>query len=55
LYAALDQVYIAKEEFQVAYDCADVVGRLIMGSIDSLNRQIISRRRDRGRGRQAPC
>ena len=52
LYVALDQGYISKEEFQEAYDCAALVGKLVMGSIDNLNKQISSRRRDRGRGRQ---
>ena len=52
LYAALDQTYISKEEFQEAYDCADVVGKLVKGSIDNLNKQISSRRQDRGKGRQ---
>jgi len=51
LYAALDQSYISKEEFQEAYDCAGVVGKLVKGSIDNLNRQISSRRPDRGKGR----
>lgn len=51
LYVALDQAYISKEEFQEAYECAGVVGKLVKGSIDNLNKQISSRRRDRGRGR----
>ena len=51
LYVALDQAYISKEEFQEAYDCAGVVGKLVKGSIDNLNRQISSRRPDRGKGR----
>lgn len=51
LYVALDQDYISKEKFQEAYDCAGVVGKLVKGSIDNLNKQISSRRRDRGRGR----
>ena len=41
----------SKEEFQEAYDSAGVVGKLVKGSIDNLNKQISSRRRDRGRGR----
>lgn len=51
LYVALDQDYISEEEFREAYECAGVVGKLVKGSIDNLNRQISSRRRDRGRGR----
>ncbi|MBI4736591.1 MAG: four helix bundle protein, partial [candidate division NC10 bacterium] len=51
LYVALDQAYISKEEFQEAYDCAGVVGKLVKGSVDNLNKQISSRRRDRGKGR----
>jgi four helix bundle protein len=53
LYVALDQDYISKEGFQEAYDCADVVGRLVKGSIDNLTKQINYRRRDRGKGRQS--
>jgi four helix bundle protein len=51
LYVALDQDYISPEEFQEAYACAGVVGRLLKGSIDNLTKQIASRRRDRGKGR----
>ena len=51
LYVALDQAYISKEEFQEDSDCAGVVGKLVKGSIDNLNRQISSRRPDRGKGR----
>jgi four helix bundle protein len=51
LYVALDQSYVSKEEFHEAYDCAGVLGKLVKGSIDNLNKQISSRRRDRGRGR----
>jgi four helix bundle protein len=51
LYVALDQSYISKEEFHEAYDCAGTVGKLVKGSIDNLNKQISSRRPDRGRGR----
>jgi four helix bundle protein len=53
LYVAIDQEYISKDEFQEGYDCAGIVGKLVQGSIDNLNRQISSRRRDRGRGRQS--
>ena len=52
LYVALDQEYISKEDFQEAYNCAGTVGKLVKGSIDNLGRQISSRRRDRGKGRQ---
>jgi hypothetical protein len=48
---ALDQAYISKEEFQEAYDSAEMVGKLVKGFIDNLNKQISSRRRDRGKGR----
>ena len=51
LYVALDQDYISKEGFQDAYNCADVVGKVVKGSIDNITKQINSRRRDRGRGR----
>jgi four helix bundle protein len=51
LYVALDQDYISKEEFQEAYDCAGMAGKLVKGSIDNLNNQISCRRRDHGRGR----
>ena len=36
LYRALDNEYIAKEEFQNAYDLADEVGKLIGGFISHL-------------------
>jgi len=52
LYVALDQNYISQEEFEEAYSCDEVVGKLVKGSIDNLNKQISSRRRDRGKGRQ---
>jgi four helix bundle protein len=51
LYVALDQEYISQREFEEAYGSAAVVGKLVKGSIDNLNEQIGSRRRDRGRGR----
>jgi len=51
LYVALDQRYVSDEEFHGAYDCAGALGKLVKGSIDNLNKQISSRRRDRGRGR----
>jgi four helix bundle protein len=51
LYVALDQAYISDGEFQEAYNCAGVVGKLVKGSIDNLNKQIRSRRLDRGKGR----
>jgi len=51
LYVALDQEYISQREFEEAYSSASMVGKLVKGSIDNLNTQISSRRRDRGRGR----
>jgi len=51
LYVALDQEYISQREFEEAYSSAGMVGKLVKGSIDNLNTQISSRRRDRGRGR----
>ena len=53
LYVALDQEYILPREFEEAYGSAGVVGKLVKGSIENLNKQISSRRRDRGRGRWA--
>jgi len=52
LYVALDQEYILQREFEEAYGSAGTVGKLAKGSIDNLSKQISSRRRDRGRGRQ---
>lgn len=49
--AALDGEYISQREFEEAYGSASGVGKLVKGSIDNLNEQISSRRRDRGRGR----
>ncbi len=52
LYVALDQNYISQEEFDEAYICVAVVGKLVKGSIDNPTKQINSRGRDRGKGRQ---
>jgi len=54
LYVAKDQDYITKEEFDVTYECAAQVSRLVKGSIDNLTKQIATRRRDRGKGRTSP-
>ena len=54
LYVAIDQDYISKEEFDAAYEGVDQVSRLVKGAIDNLTRQITSRRRDRGKGRNSP-
>ena len=54
LYVAKDQDYITKEEFDVTYECAAQVSRLVKGSIDNLTKQIATRRRDRGKGRKSP-
>ncbi len=44
-----------KRQFhQEAYDCAEMVGKLVKGSIDNLKKQINLRRQDRGRGWQSP-
>ncbi len=51
LYVARDQEYISKEDFDEAYECAAQVSRLVKGSIDNLTKQIVIRRRDRGKGR----
>ncbi len=51
LYVAGDQEYISPDEFQVAYESAGLVGKLVNGSIGNLNKQINFRRRDRGKGR----
>ena len=51
LYVALDQDYISQAEFEEALGCAGFVGKLVRGSIDNLNKQISSRRPDRGKGR----
>ena len=53
LYVAKDQDYITKEEFDVTYECAAQVSRLVKGSIDNLTKQIAARRRDRGKGRNS--
>ncbi len=51
LYVVADQEYISPDEFQEAYECAGLVGKLVNGSIGNLNKQINCRRRDRGKGR----
>jgi four helix bundle protein len=43
LYVALDQGYLTQTEFDEAYQQADVVGQLINGSINNLDRQIAGR------------
>ena len=54
LYVAKDQEYISKEEFDETFECASQVSRLAKGSIDNLTKQIVTRRRDRGKGRKSP-
>ena len=43
LYIALDQAYVLEGEFNDAYRQADVVGRLINGALNNLDRQITKR------------
>lgn len=43
LYVALDLAYIGKQEFEETYHQAEVVARLITGSLDNLDRQIADR------------
>ncbi len=43
LYVALDQAYVCREEFDEAYRQTDVVGQLINGAVNNLDRQIASR------------
>ena len=43
LYIALDQAYVMQQGFDEAYRQADVVGRLINGTLNNLDRQIASR------------
>ena len=45
LYIALDHAYVTREEFDEAYRQADVVGRLINGALNNLDRQIAQRLR----------
>jgi four helix bundle protein len=54
LYVAEDLEYVSKNEFDKAYGCAAQVSRLVKGSIDNLTKQIVARRRDRGKGRNSP-
>ena len=43
LYVALDQAYANRDEFDRAYRQADVVGQLINGAVNNLDRQIANR------------
>lgn len=43
LYVALDQLYSSRNEFDEAFRQADVVGQLINGSVNNLDRQIAKR------------
>jgi four helix bundle protein len=53
LYLPKDQDYISKEEFDETFECASQASRLVKGSIDNLTKQIATRRRDRGKGRNS--
>ena len=52
LYAAIDQNYISKSEFEVAYQQADIVSKLINGSLTNLDHQIAGRPSTRSRTQQ---
>jgi four helix bundle protein len=43
LYVAFDQTYANQSEFDEAYQQADVVGQLINGAVNNLDRQIANR------------
>ena len=43
LYVVLDQAYASRAEFEEAYGQADVVGQLINGAVNNLDRQIATR------------
>lgn len=54
LYVALDQAYISPAEFDAAYRQAEIMGQLISGAVESLDRQIARRPTERpGRVRRA--
>lgn len=48
LYVALDQQYMAQAEFEEVYHQAEVVARLVSGSVDHLLGQISARRPGKG-------
>ena len=54
LYIALDRAYIVQAEFDDAYGQADIVGRLINGALNNLDRQIARRTSDRRGARGNP-
>jgi len=54
LYVALDQTYVDRTEFDEAYRQADVVGQLINGTINNLDRQITRRSPGKSGPRQKP-
>jgi four helix bundle protein len=49
VYVALDQAYITKADFETVYQQAQLVGRLISGSLTNLSRQIDGRTSTRSR------
>lgn len=49
LYVALDQAYITKADFEKVYQQAELVGRLISGSLTNLSLQIDGRSSTRSR------
>jgi len=54
LYVALDQAYTDRTHFDEAYLQADVVGQLINGTINNLDRQITKRSPGKSGPRQKP-
>jgi four helix bundle protein len=54
LYIALDRASIVQAEFDDAYQQADIVGRLINGALNNLDRQIARRVSDKRRSRGNP-
>lgn len=51
LYVAIDQGYITRGQFRETYDQAETVGKLVTGSLASLENQLTNRRPDRRRSR----
>ncbi len=54
LYVALDQAYVSQGEFDEAYRQADVVGQLINGAVNNLDRQIENRTPEKPGPRRKP-
>lgn len=54
LYVAIDQAHVTQSEFDEAYRQADLVGQLINGAVNNLDRQIANRTTGKSGPRRKP-